>query len=104
MTTEPRRRDRRSREDVERGLDQRGGGARRRARIGRVTVRDIATRAGVNTTFVHRYFGSKRNLMRAAMGRAQDRLAMRIGEVPDVVDGAAAIVHATLQSASSSPR
>jgi AcrR family transcriptional regulator len=62
-----------------------------------VTVRDIAVRAGVNATFVHRYFGSKQNLMRAAVQRAQDRLAARIEEVPDVVEGAAAIVHATLQ-------
>ena len=64
---------------------------------GHVTVRDIATRAGVNATFVHRYFGSKRNLMRAAMQHAQERLASRIEEVPDIVEGAAAIVHATLQ-------
>ena len=34
--------------------------------------------------------------MRAAMTRAQERLASRIAEVPDVVEGAAAIVHATL--------
>jgi AcrR family transcriptional regulator len=64
---------------------------------GHVTVRDIATRAGVNATFVHRYFGSKQNLMRAAMQHAQERLASRIEEVPDIVEGAAAIVHATLQ-------
>jgi AcrR family transcriptional regulator len=63
---------------------------------GHVTVRDIATRAGVNATFVHRYYGTKQNLMRAAMQRAQERLAARIAEVPDVVEGAAAIVHATL--------
>ena len=64
---------------------------------GHVTVRDIATRAGVNATFVHRYYGSKQNLMRAAMQHAQERLASRIEEVPDIVEGAAAIVHATLQ-------
>jgi AcrR family transcriptional regulator len=64
---------------------------------GHVTVRDIATRAGVNATFVHRYYGSKQNLMRAAITRAQERLAMRIDEVPDIAEGAAAIVHATLQ-------
>ena len=67
-------------------------------------MREIATRAGVNATFVHRYFGSKQNLMRAAMQRAQERLASRIEEVPDIVEGAAAIVHATLQERSSSPR
>ncbi len=95
--TEPRRRDRRSREDVSEALIDAAAALAGERGSGRVTVRDIATRAGVNATFVHRYFGSKRNLMRAAMKRAQDRLAMRIGEVPDVVDGAAAIVHATLQ-------
>jgi AcrR family transcriptional regulator len=63
---------------------------------GHVTVRDVAARAGVNPTLVHRYYGSKQNLMRAAMRRAQERLAARIEEVPDVVEGAAAIVHATL--------
>jgi len=64
---------------------------------GHVTVRDIATRAGVNATFVHRYFGSKHNLIRAAMQQAQERLASRIEEVPDIAEGAAAVVHATLQ-------
>jgi AcrR family transcriptional regulator len=64
---------------------------------GHVTVRGIASRAGVNATYVHRYYGSKQDLMRAAMRRAQERLADRIEDVPDVVEGAAAIVHATLQ-------
>ncbi|MCU0505777.1 MAG: hypothetical protein MUE82_08400, partial [Chloroflexi bacterium] len=36
-------------------------------------------------------------LMRAAMQHAQERLASRIEETPDIVEGAAAIVRATLQ-------
>ncbi|MGE5229676.1 MAG: TetR/AcrR family transcriptional regulator [Deltaproteobacteria bacterium] len=64
---------------------------------GRVTVRDIAARADVNPTYVHRYFGSKHNLMRAAMERAQRHVAVTVQEMPDVIEGAAAVVHATLQ-------
>ena len=92
----PRRRDRRSREDVSEALIDAAATLASERGSGHVTVRDIATRAGVNATFVHRYYGSKQNLMRAAMVRAQERLAARIAEVPDVVEGAAAIVHATL--------
>jgi AcrR family transcriptional regulator len=95
--TEPRRRDRRSREVVSEALIEAAAALASERGSGHVTVRDIATRAGVNATFVHRYFGSKQNLMRAAMQHAQERLASRIEEVPDIVEGAAAIVHATLQ-------
>jgi TetR/AcrR family transcriptional regulator, repressor for neighboring sulfatase len=95
--TEPRRRDRRSREDVSEALIEAAAALAGERGSGHVTVRDIATRAGVNATFVHRYYGSKQNLMRAAMQRAQERLATRIGEVPDIAEGAAAIVHATLR-------
>jgi TetR/AcrR family transcriptional regulator, repressor for neighboring sulfatase len=94
---EPRRRDRRSREVVSEALIEAAAALASERGSGHVTVRDIATRAGVNATFVHRYFGSKQNLMRAAMQHAQERLASRIEEVPDIVEGAAAIVHATLQ-------
>jgi AcrR family transcriptional regulator len=94
---EPRRRDRRSREDVSEALIEAAAALASERGSGHVTVRDIATRADVNATFVHRYFGSKQNLMRAAMQHAQERLASRIEEVPDIVEGAAAIVHATLQ-------
>lgn len=93
---EPPRRDRRSREDVSEALVDAAAALASERGSGHVTVRDIATRAGVNATFVHRYYGSKQNLMRAAVQRAQERLAMRIEAVPDVVEGAAAIVHATL--------
>jgi AcrR family transcriptional regulator len=95
--TEPRRRDRRSREDVSDALIEAAAALASERGSGHVTVRDIALRAGVNATFVHRYYGSKHNLMRAAIKRAQERLAMRIEEVPDIAEGAAAIVHATLQ-------
>ena len=94
--TKPRRRERRSRADVSEALIEAAAALASERGSGHVTVRDIATRAGVNATFVHRYYGSKQNLMRAAVKRAQERLAMRIEEVPDVVEGAAAIVHATL--------
>ena len=92
----PRKRERRSREDVSEALIDAAAALASERGSGHVTVRDIAARAGVNATFVHRYYGSKQNLVRAAMQRAQERLAARIAEVPDVVEGAAAIVHATL--------
>ncbi len=96
MAEGPQKRDRRSREDVSEALLDAAATLASERGSGHVTVRDIAARAGVNATFVHRYYGSKQNLMRAAMVRAQERLASRIAEVPDVVEGAAAIVHATL--------
>jgi AcrR family transcriptional regulator len=92
-----RRRPRRSREDVSHALIDAAAALFAERPSGRVTVRDIATRADVNPTFVHRYFGSKDNLMRAAMERAQRHVAATVEEMPDVVEGAAAVVHATLQ-------
>jgi AcrR family transcriptional regulator len=94
---EPRRRGRRSREDVREALIEAAAALAGERGSGHVTVRDIAARADVNVTFVHRYFGSKHNLIRAAMQRAQERLAAQIEEVPDIAEGAAAIVHATLR-------
>jgi len=88
---------RRSREEVSEALLEAAAALASERGSGHVTVRDIAARAGVNATFVHRYYGSKQHLMRAAMQHAQERLAARIEEVPDVVEGAAAIVHATLR-------
>jgi AcrR family transcriptional regulator len=95
--TEPRRRNRRSREAVSEALVEAAATLASEQGSGHVTVRDIAARAGVNATFVHRYYGSKKNLMRAAMQRAQERLASRIDEVPDIAEGAAAVFRATLQ-------
>jgi AcrR family transcriptional regulator len=62
-----------------------------------VTVRDIAAAADVNPTLVHRYFGSKHNLMRAAIERANHRVVTQIEEMPDVVRGGPAVFHAALQ-------
>jgi AcrR family transcriptional regulator len=51
---------------------------------GRVTVREIAAEAGVNPTYVHRYFGSKQNLMRAAMEQSQRAIAANLSRMTDV--------------------
>ncbi len=92
-----RRRPRRSREEVSNDLIDAAAALFAERSSGRVTVRDIAARADVNPTLVHRYFGSKHNLMRAAMERAQRHVAATVEEMPDVVEGAAAVVHAALQ-------
>ena len=44
-----------------------------------------------------RYFGSKRALMQAAMQQAQLNIAHVVDEMPNVVDGATAVVHASLR-------
>jgi AcrR family transcriptional regulator len=92
-----RRRPRRSREEVSEALISAAATLFAERESGHVTVRDIAARADVNATYVHRYFGGKRNLMHAAIRRAQERITAQIEEMPDVVDGAGAVVHATLQ-------
>jgi AcrR family transcriptional regulator len=91
------RRPRRSREEVSEALIDAAASLLAERASGHVTVRDIAARADVNPTFVHRYFGSKRELMRAAMEQAQNRLVVEIDDMPDVIEGAAAVVHASLQ-------
>jgi AcrR family transcriptional regulator len=91
------RRPRRSREEVSEALISAAAALFAERESGHVTVRDIAARADVNPTFVHRYFGSKKTLMHVAILRAQERIAARINEIPDVVEGAAAVVNATLQ-------
>ena len=60
-------------------------------------MRAIAAAAGVNPTYVGRYFGSKRALMQAAMLQAQLNIAHVVDEMPNVVDGATAVVHASLR-------
>ena len=95
--SERRRRPRRSREEVSEALIVAATALFAERPSGRVTVRDIAARADVNPTLVHRYFGSKRNLMRAAVARAEARVAARVDEMPDVVSGAPAVFHAALQ-------
>jgi AcrR family transcriptional regulator len=92
-----RRRPRRSREQVSQALIDATAALLAERVSGRVTVRDIAELADVNPAFVHRYFGSKRNLMRAAIERADHRVVARIEEMPDVVRGGPAVFHAALQ-------
>ena len=92
-----RRRPRRSREEVSEALVSAAATLFAERESGHVTVRDIAARADVNPTFVHRYFGGKRDLMHVAILRAQERISAQIDAMPDVVDGASAVVHATLQ-------
>ena len=92
-----RRRPRRSREQVSQALIDATAALLAERVSGRVTVRDIAALADVNPTYVHRYFGSKDNLMRAAIERANQRVVARIKEMPDVVRGGPAVFHAALQ-------
>ena len=92
-----RTRPRRSREQVSQALIDAAASLLADHASGRVTVRDIAARADVNPTFVHRYFGSKRNLMRAAIERADHHVIAQIEEMPDVVRGGPAVFHAALQ-------
>jgi len=91
------RRPRRSREEVSRALIDAAASLFAERASGHVTVRDIAARAGVNPTLIHRYFGSKRELMRAAMDKAQGNVVVTIDEMPDVIEGAAEVIHASLQ-------
>ena len=78
-----RKRPRRSREQVGQALIDAAAALLADHASGRVTVRDIAALADVNPTFVHRYFGSKRNLMRAAFERADRHVIAQIEEMPD---------------------
>jgi AcrR family transcriptional regulator len=91
-----RRRPRRSREEVSQALIDAAAALFAERDSGHVTVRDIAARADVNTTFVARYFGSKHNLMRAAMAQAQQHVVARIEEMADVVEGGPPVFHAVL--------
>lgn len=95
-TTRPRR-PRRSREEVSQALIQAAAALFAERPSGHVTVRDIAARADVNPALVHRYFGTKRNLMHAAIDEAQRRVVTTIEEMPDVIGGAAGVFHAVLQ-------
>ncbi len=47
-------------------------------------MREIAARADVNPGLVHRYFGSKQNLMRAAMAQSQNAIAAKLARMADV--------------------
>ena len=91
------RRPRRSREEVSQALVEAAAALFAERASGRVTVRDIAARADVNPALVHRYFGTKRNLMGAAMEEAQRHVVTQIDLMPDVVQGASTVFHAALQ-------
>jgi AcrR family transcriptional regulator len=75
---------RRSREEVSQALIDAAATLFAERPSGRVTVREIADRAGVNAGLVHRYFGRKERLMRAAMEQSQRAIAVRMDEVDDV--------------------
>jgi len=90
-------RPRRSREEVSRALIHATAALLAERSSGHVTVRDIAARAGVNPTLIHRYFGTKHNLMQAAIESAQGRMAVSVEQMSDVVEGAAGVVHAVLE-------
>ena len=78
------RRKRRSREEVSQALVDAAAELFAERPSGRVTVREIAARADVNPALVHRYFGTKQNLMRAAMEKSQRAIAANLSEMTDV--------------------
>jgi AcrR family transcriptional regulator len=78
------RRGRRSREEVSEALIDAAAQLFAERPSGRVTVRDIAERANANPGLVHRYFGSKQNLMRAAMAKSQGAIAAHLAQMTDV--------------------
>jgi TetR/AcrR family transcriptional regulator, repressor for neighboring sulfatase len=49
----------------------------------RVTIRDVAARAGVNHSLVHRHFGTKDNLFKAVLLRGSTDYSARIDHLTD---------------------
>jgi AcrR family transcriptional regulator len=90
------KRPRRSREEVSQALVEAAATLFAERPSGHVTVREIAARAEVNPALIHRYFGTKRNLMHAAVDAAQRRLVASVDEMPNVIDGAYGVFHAVL--------
>ncbi|MEE4275381.1 MAG: TetR family transcriptional regulator, partial [Thermoleophilia bacterium] len=90
------RRPRRSREEVSQALIDAAAALFAERPSGHLTVRDIAARADVNPALIHRYFGTKQNLLRAAFATAQQRIATIVAEMPDVIDGAALVFHTSV--------
>ena len=78
------RRKRRSREEVSQALVDAAAELFAERPSGRVTVREIAARADVNAALAHRYFGTKQNLMRAAMAKSQQAIAAHLAQMTDV--------------------
>jgi AcrR family transcriptional regulator len=91
-----RRRPRRSREEVCQALIKATAALLGECASGRITVREIAARADVNPALVHRYFGTKQQLMRAAIEKSQRSIATEIDEMADVLKGAEDVFRATL--------
>ncbi len=89
-------RTRRSREEVSRALIDAAAELFAERPSGRVTVREIAARADVNPALVYRYFGSKQNLMRAAMEQSQRAIAANLPQVTDVRHDATLLYRATM--------
>jgi TetR/AcrR family transcriptional regulator, repressor for neighboring sulfatase len=52
----------------------------------RVTIRDVAARAGVNHSLVHRHFGTKDNLFKAVLLRGSADYSARIDHLTDPAD------------------
>jgi len=90
------RRPRRSREEVCQALVMAAAALFGERASGHVTVRDIAARADVNPALVHRYFGTKQRLMRAAMEKSQRTITTEIDEMADVLQGAEDVFRTTL--------
>lgn len=99
MTADARhqRRPRRSREEVSQALVDATTELLAQRPSGHVTVRDIAARANVNPTLIHRYFGTKRSLMHAAIQVAQQHIVKSIEDMPDVIAGAASVFQSGIQ-------
>ena len=91
----PRRR-RRSREEVSRALIDAAAELFAERPSGRVTVREIAAHADVNPALSYRYFGSKQNLMRAAMEQSQHAIAANLSRITDVRHDATLLYQATM--------
>jgi AcrR family transcriptional regulator len=81
---EPARRARRSREEASRALIAAAAALFAERSSGHVTVREIADRAGVNHGLVHRYFGTKQNLRRAALEKTQLEVAATLVDANDL--------------------
>jgi TetR/AcrR family transcriptional regulator, repressor for neighboring sulfatase len=78
------RRPRRSREEVSQALIDAAAELFSERPSGHVTVREIAARADVNPALIHRYFGTKDDLMRAAIEKSQLDIASQLAEVRDI--------------------
>jgi TetR/AcrR family transcriptional regulator, repressor for neighboring sulfatase len=78
------RRARRAREEVSQALIDAASELFSERPSGHVTVREIAARADVNPALIHRYFGTKDDLMRAAIEKSQMRIASRLADVHDI--------------------